>query len=229
MNAIITAATKGIGRAIAFKLAQSGYHLSLCARTETDLLALQNELQTYGVNVFVKVADLTSKADVLAFAEFALNSLKTVDVLVNNAGVFMPDVFLDEPTENFELQQNVNVNATYLLSKEIGKNMRLNTKGHIFNICSVASLSPADHAGSYSVTKAAMLSLNNVLRKELAQYKVKVTAILPGATLTASWGETTIDHDKFVQPADVADTLYSILNLSKGANVDEVILTPLNF
>lgn len=229
MNAIITAATKGIGRAIAFKLAQNGYHLSLCARTETDLLALQKDLQAYGVDVFIKVADLSSKADVLAFADFSINNLKSADVLVNNAGVFVPGVLLDEATESFELQQHININATYLMSKEVGKIMRLNNRGHIFNICSVAGLTPAENAGSYSVTKAAMLSLNNVLRKELAQYKVKVTAILPGATLTASWGETTIDHDKFVQPADVADTLFSILNLSRGANVDEVVLTPLNF
>jgi len=229
MNAIITAATKGIGKAIAIKLAQSGYNLSLCARTAADLEELQKELETYGVKIFVKPTDLSSKADVLAFAEFSLSSFNKIDVLVNNAGVFIPGLLLDEETESFELQQGVNINATYLMSKTIGKSMQLNNTGHIFNICSVASLAPADNAGSYSVTKAAMLSLNNVLRKELAQYQVKVTAILPGATLTSSWGETEIDPNKFVQPEDIADSLFSILNLSKGVNVDEIVLKPLNF
>ena len=107
--------------------------------------------------------------------------------------------------------------------------MRTRRSGHIFNICSIASKTVVENAGSYSVTKTAMLSLNNVLRKELAQYNVKVTAILPGSTLTASWEGTTINPAKFVQPEDVANTLYAILNLSSGANVDEVILTPLNF
>ena len=229
MNAIITAATKGIGRAIAFKLAQNGYHLSLCARTETDLLALQKDLQAYGVDVFIKVADLSSKADVLAFADFSINNLKSADVLVNNAGVFVPGVLLDEATENFELQQHININATYLMSKTIGKSMQLNNTGHIFNICSVASLAPADNAGSYSVTKAAMLSLNHVLRQELAPHDVKVTAFLPGATKTSSWEGTTIPDEKFVQPEDIAETLFTILNLSKGVNVDEVLITPLDF
>ncbi|RZK55026.1 MAG: SDR family NAD(P)-dependent oxidoreductase, partial [Pedobacter sp.] len=81
----------------------------------------------------------------------------------------------------------------------------------------------------YSVTKTAMLSLNNVLRKELADYNVKVTAILPGSTLTASWEGTTINPDKFVQPEDIANSIYSILNLSNGVNVDEITLTPLKF
>jgi 3-oxoacyl-[acyl-carrier protein] reductase len=107
--------------------------------------------------------------------------------------------------------------------------MREQQHGHIFNICSVASLQAVDNAGSYSVTKAALLSLNNVLRKELAQYNVKVTAVLPGSTLTASWEGTQISQEKFVQPYDIADSLYTILNLSSGANVDELILTPLKF
>lgn len=229
MNAVITGATKGIGKAIAKKLAQSGYNLAICARTETDLNDLRNELKTLNVSVFTMVADCSSKKDVLSFCEFAKSSLNQIDVLVNNAGVFLPGNLLDETDETFELQQNLNTNSTYYFSKFFGKIMRSQASGHIFNICSVASKETIDNAGSYSVTKTAMLSLNNVLRKELAQYNVKVTAILPGSTLTASWEGTTISPEKFVQPEDIANSLYSILNLSSGVNVDELILKPLNF
>lgn len=229
MNAIITGATKGIGKAIAVKLAQSGYNLAICARTESDLTSLSKELSSTNVKIFSMVADCSRKADVMAFCEFAKSSLNTIDVLVNNAGVFMPGSLLDESDEIFELQQNLNTNSTYYFSKYFGKIMRNQQRGHIFNICSIASKETIENAGSYSVTKTAMLSLNNVLRKELAQYNVKVTAILPGSTLTASWEGTTINPDKFVQPEDIANTLYSILNLSSGVNVDEIILKPLNF
>lgn len=229
MNAIITGATKGIGKAIAIKLAQSGYNLAICARTEDDLFALRNELSSANVKIFTMVADCSRKADVMAFCDFAKSSLKTIDVLVNNAGTFIPGLLLDESDDVFELQQNLNTNSTYYFSKYFGKIMRNQQRGHIFNICSIASKETIENAGSYSVTKTAMLSLNNVLRKELAQYNVKVTAILPGSTLTASWEGTTINPDKFVQPEDIANTLYSILNLSSGVNVDEIILKPLNF
>ncbi|RZL49792.1 MAG: SDR family oxidoreductase [Pedobacter sp.] len=229
MNAIITGATKGIGKAIALKLANNGYNLTVCARTEADLLALKEELSTADVKIFTMVADCSIKTDVLAFCEFAQTSLPKIDVLINNAGVFLPGSLLDEDDENFELQQNLNLNSVYYLSKYFGKIMRKQMSGHIFNICSVASIETIENAGSYSVTKTAMLSLNNVLRKELAQYNVKVTAILPGSTLTASWDGTTIDPAKFVQPEDIANAAFSILNLSDGANVDELILRPLNF
>jgi hypothetical protein len=229
MNAIITGATKGIGKAIAVKLADEGYNLMVCARTENDLIALQNELKSTGVKVITYVADCSSKADVMAFYEQVKLSFSTIDVLVNNVGVFLTGNILDEEDRAFELQQQLNLNSTYYLSKYLGKVMRSQRSGHIFNICSIASIKSIENAGSYSVTKAAMLSLNNVLRAELADYNVKVTAILPGSTLTASWEGTKINPDKFVQPDDIANSLYAILNLSSGVNVDEITLTPLKF
>lgn len=229
MNAVITGATKGIGKAIVLKLAKKGYNLAICARTQQDLTFLKEELQGFGVQVNDMVADCSKKEDVLAFCNFVTSNFEGVDVLVNNAGTFLPGSLLDEADETFELQQSLNINSAYYLSKHIGKMMRNQRKGHIFNICSVASISVVENAGSYSVTKAAMLSLNNVLRAELAPYNVKVTAILPGSTLTASWDGTSLPPDQFVQPEDVANSLCAILDLSSGANVDELILKPLNF
>ncbi|TCC92310.1 SDR family oxidoreductase [Pedobacter frigiditerrae] len=228
-NAVITGATKGIGKAIAVKLASNGYNLAVCARTEKDLIALQKELEPMDVKIVTVVADCSNKVDVMNFFEKAKAAFNIIDVLVNNAGVFLTGSILDEDDYSFEFQQQLNLNATYYFSKYFGKIMRSQHSGHIFNICSIASAQTIENAGSYSVTKTAMLSLNNVLRKELADYNVKVTAILPGSTLTASWEGTTINPDKFVQPEDIANSLYSILNLSSGVNVDEITLTPLKF
>ncbi len=229
MNAIITGATKGIGKAIAVKLAAKGYNIAVCARSASDLLALKNELNSYDVNVLALKVDCSVKEELMNFIDTVKHTFTTIDVLVNNAGVFLTGSILDEADESFELQQQLNLNSAYYLSKYLGKIMRSQRSGHIFNICSIASIQTIENAGSYSVTKTAMLSLNNVLRKELTDYNIKVTAILPGSTLTASWEGTTIDPDKFVQPEDIANSLYSILNLSKGVNVDEITLTPLIF
>ncbi len=229
MNAVITGATKGIGRAIALKLASHGYNLAICARNEQELLALKKELEHSNVKVLTKVTDCSEKAEVLAFCEFVATAFGQVELLINNVGTFVPGSLLDEPDEAFEQQQRLNVNAAYYFSKFFGKMMRAQKAGHIFNICSVASVETIADAGSYTVTKTAMYSLNNVLRKELAQYNVKVTAILPGSTLTASWDGTTLPPEQFVQPEDIANSLYTILTLSKGVNVEELILKPLNF
>lgn len=229
MNAVITGASKGIGKAIALKLAENGYNLAICARNEVELQALASELRMFGVRVLAVATDCSLKEEVLTFFERVATEMPSVDVLVNNVGIFLPGDIIEEDDEIFEKQQLLNVNAAYYLSKKFGKMMRDVKYGHIFNICSIASMQVVEGAGSYSVTKAAMLSLNNVLRAALAEYNVKVTAILPGSTLTASWQGTTIAHETFVQPEDVANSLYSILNLSSGVNVDELILTPLKF
>lgn len=227
-NAVITGATKGIGRAIAIELAQKGYNIAVCARSERDLALLKEELAGYGIKVLAIPVNCADKQGVIGFAETILSEFKEVDVLVNNVGIFRMGSLLDETDEIFEEQLHVNLNTAYYLSKRIGKAMQTRQFGHIFNICSVASKQVVENAGSYSVTKAAMLSLNHVLRKELAPYKVKVTAILPGATLTSSWQNTPINEEKFVRPQDIAKALSGVLEMSAGANVEELTIRPLN-
>ncbi len=229
MKALITGATKGIGKAIAIKLWQNGYDLALIARNQKELESLREELLSTGRTVLIYAADCADKNEVYGFLNQLDKDFGFVDVLVNNVGAFLPGSMLDEDDEVFEKQQQLNLNSSYYISKFFGKKMRSAKRGHIFNICSVASKMPVKNGGSYSVTKAAMLSLNHVLRQELAPHNVKVTAFLPGSTKTSSWEGTTIPDEKFVQPEDIAETLFTILNLSKGVNVDEVLITPLDF
>lgn len=229
MNAIITGGTKGIGKAIAIKLAEHGYNLAICARNSQELEHIREELKYTGVKILSWQADCSIKEEVYAFCEVVKEQMLSVDVLVNNAGTFLPGSLLDETDDKLEKQLNLNLKAAYYLGKYFGKIMREQQSGHIFNICSVASKAVVENAGSYSVTKTALLSLNNVLRQELSKYNVKVTAILPGSTLTSSWEGTQIPAERFVQPEDIANTLYTILNLSKGVNVDEIVLKPLQF
>jgi NADP-dependent 3-hydroxy acid dehydrogenase YdfG len=99
-------------------------------------------------------------------------------------------------------------------------------EGHIFNICSVAALNPIAEAGVYSVTKYALLGLNKVMRLEMQEHGVKVTAIIPGSTLTDSWRGQEVDKTKMVMPEDIASAITNIYNMSTGANVDEMIIKP---
>ena len=229
MNAIITGATKGTGKAIATKLAEHGYNLTVCSRNQQELDQLIGELAYTGAKILTFKADCSIKAEAYAFCDFVKEQVPTVDVLVNNAGMFLMGSILDEADDQYEKQMNLNLNASYYLSKFFGKMMREQRYGHIFNICSIASKQVMENAGSYSVTKAALFSLNNVFREELSKYNVKVTAILPGSTLTSSWEGTNIPAERFVQPEDIANTIYSILNLSSGVNVDEITIKPVQF
>lgn len=229
MNAIITAGSKGIGKAIAVKLAENGYDLAVCARGRAGLDQLAEAVKHTGRRVFLHEVDCSIKEEIYGFFEVVSTQMPVVDVLINNAGVFLTGPMLDEADDQFESQLNLNLKSAYYASKFFGKMMREQGSGHIFNICSVASKEIVENAGGYSVTKAALLSLNHVFRDELAKYNVKVTAVLPGSTLTASWEGTTIPHERFIQPEDIANTIYTILNLSDGVNVEEITIKPIKF
>ena len=107
-----------------------------------------------------------------------------------------------------------------------GKKMMEKRSGHIFTICSVAALDPIAAAGSYSVTKIALLGLTKVMRLEMQSYNVKVTAVIPGSTLTDSWKGIEVNKDEFVSPDDIASAIINTYKMSAGANVDEIIIKP---
>lgn len=229
MNAIVTGATKGIGRALVELLAANKYNVALCARNDSEIQTLLNELSEkhpdsrfYGL-----AADLEDQGDVARFAAFAQQNLGNADVLINNAGLFMPSGLMEEDDDALARQMKVNVYTPHFLSKFFIKNMVPKKGGHIFNICSIASLTPLAGCASYSITKAALLTLTKLLREELINSGIKVTAVLPGATLTDSWSGTTLPPERFVLPEDVANAVLSCLSMSAGANVDEIVIRPL--
>lgn len=226
MNAIITGATKGIGRAISVALAKEGINLAVCSRNQHDLLQLKEALLQINpiIQVFTCVADCSLQEDVCRFATEAEQKLHSIQILVNNAGLFLPGSILDEAEDHLQKQLNLNLMAGYELYRFFGKKMMAARTGHIFNICSVASKKVVVNAGSYSVTKFAQLGLNYVMREEMKAHQVKVTAILPGSTLTDSWSGTTVPTEKFVLPEDVAEAVINCLKMSAGANVDELVI-----
>jgi len=112
------------------------------------------------------------------------------------------------------------------LYRYFGKTMIAAREGHIFNICSVAALTPIAEAGTYSVTKFALLGLTKVMRLEMQPHNVKVTAVIPGSTLTDSWKDVKVEKDTMVLPHDIASAIINILKMSPGANVDEIVIKP---
>lgn len=229
MNAIVTGATKGMGRAIVRHLAANNYNVALCARNEKELNTYLAELhgafphlRFYGMS-----ADMENGSDVRDFALFADKNLGNTDVLINNAGLFMPSELMKEEETSLERQMKVNVFAPHYLSKFFAAKMIAKGKGHIINICSAASLDPVISAGSYSISKMALLGLTRILREELSAFGIKVTAILPGSTLTDSWAGTSLPPERFILAEDIAATVIHCLQMSAGANVDEVIIRPL--
>ncbi|MDF3076750.1 MAG: short-chain dehydrogenase/reductase [Sphingobacteriaceae bacterium] len=229
MNAIITGASKGMGKAIAIKLAEAGYDLAICARNQSELDECLAQLKQINpsINAVGLQTDVSDRVQLTRFANFVQQHFAAVDVLINNAGTFIPASILDETNDDvLESQMKLNLYAAHFLSKFFGRIMRSQQHGHIINICSVAAVKPIASAGAYTVTKFALLGLTRVLREELMPHNVKVTAILPGSTLSDSWAGTDIPPERFVLVEDIASAVLNCLNMSIGCNVDELLIRP---
>jgi short-subunit dehydrogenase len=217
-----------MGRAIATSFAREGINLAICSRNGDDLAAFSAELSAInpGIKVFTSVTDCSIKDQVTAFAAAAETALGFISIIINNVGMYMHSSIMDDGEDAFEKNVNTNLMPAYELYRYFGKKMIAKHEGHIFTICSVASLNPIAEAGTYSVTKYALLGLSKVMRAEMQQHGVKVTAIIPGSTLTDSWKGMEVDKDKMVLPEDIASAVVNIYKMSPGANTDEIIIKP---
>ncbi len=214
---VVTGGTKGIGRAIANRFVAEGFDALICARSVEGIS---------GPGLLPFAADLSVRAGVNALLDHVHSLNRPVDVLVNNTGVFLPGQIHNEAEGTFELLMNTNVASAYHLTRGLVGAMITRRQGHIFMLCSTASITPYTNGGSYCISKFALLGMSRVLREELKPHDVKVTAVLPGATLTASWEGTDLPQDRFLKPQDVADSTWAAYTLSKSAVVEEILLRP---
>jgi len=228
MNIIITGGTKGIGRAIAEKFAQKGFNLALCARNTTDLKQCKKELATAypNIQILTKKTDMSKPKQVSAFAEYIKKHWKRIDILVNNAGVFLPGEILKEKAGTLESQINTNLYSAYHLSRAIAPMMVRRKSGYIFNMCSIASKIAYPNGGSYSISKFALYGFSKVLREELKDKGVRVSAILPGATWSASWAGVDLPKKRLMQANDIAEAIWGAWQMSTSAVMEEIILRP---
>ena len=228
-NAVITGATHGIGKAIAHKYLSEGWNVAICARNLNELDALSNEWKSNfpSSNVHCFKADFSKNEEVRIFADFVLETFSEIDVLVNNAGVFSPGKIAEEPEYQLEDLMVVNVYSAYHLTRFLLPKMKEKQSGHIFNICSVASLKAYDNGGSYSITKYALLGFSENLRHELIADKIKVTSIMPGATWSRSWSLSGIDENRLMKAEDVAEMVWACTQLSHQANVESIVMRPI--
>ena len=165
MNVVITGASKGIGKAIVEIFAAYGHHLFLCSRGEVALYKTMEELMTKYPAAIIKAKpfDLSRKEEAKAFGAWCLE-YGVPDVLVNNAGFFEPGSVHNEPEGTLESQLAVNLYSAYHVTRAVLPWMMEKRSGHIFNMCSIASLDAYANGGAYSISKFALYGFSKNLR-----------------------------------------------------------------
>ena len=225
--AVITGGTKGIGRAVAERFASEGFDTLITARTSDDLKQVRLHIEKkYSVKCHVFAGDISNKNDTVELVKRILALNNPVDALINNAGMYRAGQMKDEPDGVLEQLIETNLYGAYHLTKGFIPDFIKRKGGHIFNICSVASISTPENSGSYTISKFALLGFSKVLREEMKPHNVRVTAILPGATFTDSWKGEDVSPDALMPPEDIAAAVWNAYTM-KNSVVEEILLRPM--
>ncbi len=227
-TAVVTAGSRGIGRAIVLKLASENFRVITCSRNPQNLQSLQQEHRSLPTETGIETmaVDLTEQDGVNGFLNFVKDLNKPIDLLVNNAGGFIPGKISEEPDGVLERMINLNLYTAYRITRGLLPDMISGKQGHIFNICSVASIIPYTQGGSYSIAKFAMLGFSKVLREEMKEHNIRVTSILPGPALSDSWQGVDLPEERFMPVEDVASVVLDAYRLSSRTVVEEILIRP---
>lgn len=225
---VVTGCTKGIGLAIATTFAGMGFNVAGCARNEADVKHLEAQLTQLspGATHCIMVCDVSKTDDLNNFVNTIISTYGKIDVFVNNAGVFLPGQLITEEEGLLEHLLQTNVISAYKITRAFLPGMIEAKSGSVFNICSIASLQAYDGGGSYSISKFALLGFSKQLRHEMKPHNIRVTAVMPGATLTNSWAGVDMPEQRFIKADDIAKAIKAIYELNDYTDVEEIVIRP---
>ena len=226
--ALVTGSTKGLGWAIAKIFAKNGLNVIVTGRDGEELNERLAELKSsYPEQKFwAQKADIGSKKGVRNLADFVMDTVGKLDVLINNAGIFYPGEVLQEDDGNLEKMIETNLYSAYYLTRALVEKLKLSPRGHIVNTCSVASFFAYPNGGSYSISKFALLGFTRVLSEELKKSNVGVTAVMPGAAWSNSWAGVDLPYERLMEADDVAQVVLTAVMMGKSAVIEDIILRP---
>lgn len=228
---IVTGAGRGIGRGIAVKLAKEGHTIVITSRTESELRALKEEIESYGVGCRYFKGDV-------ADSEFVQNSIRQVieeygkvDHLINNAGIGIMKKVIDSRLEEFQKQINTNLYGIYNFTKAVLPGMIERKSGSIINISSLAGKNSFAGGAMYSASKHAVIGFTKSLMLEVREYNIRTAVICPGS-VESDFGRDAHNDPRskgaILKPEDVADVVAAVIKLPVRALMSEIDLRPTN-
>jgi NAD(P)-dependent dehydrogenase (short-subunit alcohol dehydrogenase family) len=226
--ALVTGGSRGIGRAIAARLASLGAAVAVCGRDANALNDVGAELAGLGGRVFSQVADVTRAADVAALVAKTESALGSITILVNNAGIGVFGPAHEKSEEDWDRVLNTNLKSVFLVSKAVAPRMISLKRGDIINISSLAGVNAFKGGGLYCASKWGLQGLSACMAEDLRGYGIRVSTICPGSVATEFSGTSPKDPAKVLSPDDVAHAVETIVTQSPKSFISQLQIRPLS-
>lgn len=222
--ALITGASRGIGRSIALLLGQSGVNLAVNARTEESLSVLKEDLNSYGIDVLICPGDLQDPITPSIIIKKTINHFGRLDILINNAGIALAKPLIETTVEEWDTMMAVNARAPFLLTKEAIPYLKRSDIATIINISSVVGTKGYINQGAYTASKHALMGFTKVLAQEVFQDGIRVHVISPGGVATSMVALTRpdIDPETLISPEEIAEIVLFLITHRGNAVIDEI-------
>jgi 3-oxoacyl-[acyl-carrier protein] reductase len=230
-TALITGATEGIGRATAFALGRAGYRVGICARTETKVRRVVEELSREGIEAAGARADVSKPDEAARAVEEVVRQLGEIGILVNNAGILIAKPFEDLTLDDWDATMGTNVRSLFLMTRAVLPAMRRRRQGTVVNVASLAARHGFVGGTAYTASKHAVLGFSRALMLEARKDNIRIMAICPGSVATGMMQDQPMlkaEPSRILQPEDVAATILHALSLPDRALVSELDLRPTN-
>ncbi|NBO31236.1 MAG: SDR family oxidoreductase [Cyanobacteria bacterium WB6_1B_304] len=228
--ALITGASSGIGKAIAFSFAKAGIHLALVSRSKERLEQLATQLTPTGITVKTYAMDLSVVSEVKDKIATIGAELEPLSILVNNAGMGYTADLLNTPCQDWQKVLDLNLTSVFQCIQGVLPGMRDRQHGTIVNISSIAGHQAFSGWGAYCVSKAALISLSKVLAVEERKHGIRVTTVCPGAVNTPIWDSDTVhvnfDRSTMLTPEVVANVVLQAVQLPQEFVIEELTVMP---
>lgn len=223
----ITGASSGIGKDLAYKFTENGKNVALSARSEDKLLSLKNEISDK-VKCEVSSFSISSKDDIEIFAT-EITKNYDINCLINNAGTTAFKLVKDHSFEEIEQIINVNLLGAIYTIKSVLPDMIERKNGTIINVLSVAAEKVFTHSSAYAASKAGLLAFTKSLREEVREHNIKIINVLPGATKTPIWPESSAEKfgERMMKSDDLAKMIFDLFNNNSTVVPEEVVLRPI--
>lgn len=223
-NAIITGASRGIGKAIALALAAEGCNVALVARNETELNKVCAEAKSYGVKALAIALDLENMGNLKQVVEKTLTTFTKIDILINNAGYCVPAEFLEVTEELYDKHFFINLKAPFFLIQYVQNSMKENGEGHIINVSSTAALEIPSFHSAYGASKLGLVGFSKALYQTCKEFNIKVSVIYPHFTDTQMLRDIDppVASDKWMSTDDIAGTVLFLLKSSNKMVIKDI-------